>query len=406
MTVNIDGEATESTGAYQGLRILDAATLIAGPMAAGLLGDQGAEVIKVESPGSGDPLRGYPPLVDDVSLIHKVTNRNKASVTINLRTEQGQGIFRDLAAKSDAVVVNFRPATLKKWNIDYETLAADNPYLIMLQVSAFGGSGPYSDRPGFARIAEGFSGLAHITGFSDREPVLSGYPIVDSLTGLWGAHLISGALMNRQRTGKGSLIDLSLYDGVLRLLEDLVVGIDPAGFERSRSGNTNPSVAPNDLYRTRDGEYIVLPASTDGVFRRLMKAIDHPELAVDPKLATNAGRVANRAKIDVAIQNWLNRYDRDEALTHLQASDVPAGPIMSPSEIAADEHIRIRQNLQKVWDEETGLDLLMQSPLPLGEGTAVRFPGRPLGVDTESVLSSVLGLGTDTIEHFRTAGII
>lgn len=386
-----------SKQAFDGVRVIDCATLLAGPIAAGLLGDWGAEVVKVEAPGSGDPLREYPPIVNGISLLHKVTNRNKLSATFNLRVPEGQQLLRELAADSDVLIVNFRPQTMVRWGLDYESLREVNPGLVMLHVTAYGRSGPYSDRPGFARIAESFAGLAHITGFPDREPVLSGYPLVDALTGLYGAWSIAGALHRRARTGEGALLDLSLYDGLLRLLEDLVVGVEPTGEQRERVGNTNPNVAPNALYRAADGEYLVIPASTNSTFRRLMVCIDRADLADDPRFATNPGRVAERQQLDQAIEEWLSHHSRDDAVQLLQKHDVPAGVVMSPRDILADGHIEERGNLRQVHDEETGIDLTMQAPVPLGEG-AIRFPGRPLGADTEAVLSR---LGREPLDIAR-----
>lgn len=390
--------------AFEGIRVVDCATLLAGPIAAGLIGDWGADIIKVEAPGAGDPLRAYPPIVEGVSLLHKVTNRNKRSTTLNLRTPEGQQLLRELALSSDVLIVNFRPQTLHKWGLDYEILRKDNPGLVMLHVTAYGRSGPYSARPGFARIAESFAGLAHITGFKDREPVLSGYPLVDALTGLYGAYAIAGALHRRAETGEGALIDLALYDGLLRLLEDLVVGVGPTGEQRERVGNTNPNVAPNSMYRTGDGEYVVIPASTDAIFQRLMECVGRRDLADDPALRTNPGRVAGRAVLDGAIDEWLSTRTRDEAVSLLHAHEVPAGVVMSPRDILADAHVAERGNLQVVRDEETDLDLHMQAPVPLGEGS-IRFVGRPLGADTDEVLRQ-LGRDKEEIARLRDEQII
>lgn len=390
--------------AFDGVRVVDCATLLAGPIAAGLLGDWGAEVVKVEAPGAGDPLREYPPIANGVSLLHKVTNRNKLSATFDLRVPEGQQLLRELAIDSDVLIVNFRPQTLARWGLDYEALREANPGLVMLHVTAYGRSGPYSARPGFARIAESFAGLAHITGFPDREPVLSGYPLVDALTGLYGAWSIAGALHRRARTGQGALLDLALYDGLLRLLEDLVVGVEPTGEQRERVGNTNPNVAPNALYRAADGEYVVIPASTNSTFRRLMRCIGREDLAHDARLATNPGRVAERPMLDQAIEEWLSRHGRHDAVRLLQEHDVPVGVVMSPRDILEDRHIEERGNLQRVHDDETGTDLTMQAPVPLGEGV-IRFPGRPLGADTDEVLTR-LGRGPLDIARLRQHHVI
>lgn len=386
----------------RGIRVLDAATLLAGPLAASLLGDLGAEVIKVEHPKTGDPLRGYPPFKDGVSLIHKVTNRNKRAITLDLSQGEGQDYFRRLAEQVDVVVLNFRPATLEKWGLSYENLSRSNPGLIFLHVSAFGNTGPYRDRPGFARIAEAFTGLAHITGYADREPVLAGYPVIDAVTGLFGSFSITSALHGRASTGMGSFIDLGLYEPMLRLMEDLVVSVE-FGVERSRGGNRNPFVAPNDLYECSDGHFLVLPISTDRMFERLSRIMQRTDLF--QAYPTNAQRVEHRAEIDVAVKDFLKTVTAQDAVDWLSKEEIPAGRIYSPTDIVNDAHIAERGNLIQIYDEECQTDLTMQAPLPIGSGR-VDFAGRPLGFDNSSIYANLLGLTPEQLTDLADRGVI
>jgi crotonobetainyl-CoA:carnitine CoA-transferase CaiB-like acyl-CoA transferase len=384
-----------------GLKVLDASTLLAGPLAASLLGDLGADVIKVESP-EGDPIRGVPPHKDGVGLLHKVTNRNKKSVTLNLRNSQGRALFKQIVSQMDVAVLNFRPATMQKWEFTYPVLSAANPGLVMLHVSAFGNTGPYSHRPGFARVAEGFCGLAHITGFPDRDPVLSGYPVVDAVTGLFGSFAIMTALHARERNGQGTFIDLALYEPMLRLMEDLLVSVGH-GPERSRVGNQNPFIAPNDLFECNDGRTVVLPISTDQIFARFARLAGREDLK--DRFPTNAERVANRAEIDSAVVEFMRSMSADEAVDTLTREGVPVGQVYSPSEILSNEHIRERGNLVRVFDEESGEELTMQAPLPLGSGH-VAYPGRRLGEDNLEVYSAMCGLSSEDVSRLRAEGVV
>ncbi|HVT30932.1 MAG TPA: CoA transferase [Lacipirellulaceae bacterium] len=393
---------------FSGLRILDASSLLAAPLAASMLGDFGAEVIKIEDPKRSDPLRSYPPQREGVSLIHKVTNRNKQQIAIDLRCAEGQDLFRKLAAQSDVVICNFRVGTLRKWGLDYEQLAVANQRLIMLHLTAYGRTGPYADLPGFARVAEAFCGLMGITGFPDGPPIPAGYPVVDGLTGIVGALGISMALYDRERTGLGQLVDLSLYEGMLRILEDTLIGYDQLGEGRSRVGTANPYVAPNDIYRCGDGGWIALPISTDSVFERFMQAIGSPELARDPRFTTNIVRVRHRAELDHSINGWLARQSVKSAVAILQDHEVPCGAVYGAREILADPHICQRGSVIGVFDEELGSELRMQAPVPMMSRTpgAVRFPGRPKGSDTIAVLRRLAGLSPEQCEDLVRAGVI
>lgn len=395
-------------GLFSELRVVDASTLLAAPLAASILGDFGAEVIKIEDPRRGDPLRTYLPQRDGVSLIHKVTNRNKHQVALDLRLPRGQEVFRRIAARCDVVVCNFRVPTLQGWRLDYSDLAPLNPRLIMLHITAYGRTGPYRERPGFARVAEAFSGIMGITGFADRQPVPAGYPVVDGLTGLVGAMGICMALYDRERTGKGQLIDLSLYDGMLRILEDVLIGYDQTGEGRERIGTANPYVAPNDIYRCADGEWLVLPVSTDAMFERFAEAMELPALAKDDRFKTNVSRVENRIELDAFINDWLSKRSVGEAAKTLQEHDVPCGPVYAPADILQDPHIAARGSVAQVFDAELKSVLRMQGIVPNLSRTpgSVQFPGRPKGADTFSVLQRVLGLSADECEELARDGTV
>jgi crotonobetainyl-CoA:carnitine CoA-transferase CaiB-like acyl-CoA transferase len=393
---------------FSGLRILDASTLLAAPLAASMIGDFGAEVIKVEDPKRGDPLRTYLPQRSGVSLIHKVTNRNKYQIAVDLRRSEGQDLFRKLASQCDVVICNFRIKTLQSWRIDYEELAALNSRLIMLHLTAFGRTGPYSERPGFARVAEAFCGLMGITGFPDGPPVPAGYPVVDGLTGIFGALGVCMALYDRERTGLGQLIDLSLYEGMLRILEDTLIGYDETSEGRSRVGTANPYVAPNDVYRCNDGGWLALPISTDTTFERFAVAIGRPELATDPRFATNVARVRHREELDTVIMAWLAQHTVTSAGTVFEKHQVPCGPVYGARDILEDAHILARGSVVGVFDDELGSELKMQAPIPLMSRTpgSVRFPGRPKGSDTIAVLQRLLGLSTERCEELLRERII
>lgn len=397
-----DRSGTPSLASLCDIRIIDAATLLAGPLAASLLGDLGAEVIKVERPGAGDPLRGYPPFKDGVSLIHKVTNRNKSAITLDLGRERGRESFFDLVEIADIVILNFRPQTLEKWRLTHEALSARNPRIITLMVSAFGATGPYRDRPGFARVAEGFSGLAHVTGDPQGPPVLSGYPIVDAVTGLFGAFSLLAALRERDVDGHGCCVDLALYEPLLRLMEDMVIPVE-FGEQRARSGNANPFVAPNDLYTSRDGQFLVLPISTDQMFARLVRTMGRDDLI--EAYASNADRVAGRSDIDVVIKNYMGERKAEEILAELISAEVPVGLVNGPTDIVGDPHISERGNLVRVYDDECGAELTMQAPLPLGFGT-VRHAGRRLGEDNSYVFQSLLQYDEGHVQELAADGVI
>lgn len=388
-----------------GVRVLDLSTVLAAPLAASLLGEYGAEVIKVEHPVLGDPVRSYPPFADDVSLHHKVTNRGKSSVTIDLATDAGAELALELAAQVDVVVTNFRPATLRRWGLDYDDLRAGRPDLVVLHLTAFGREGPYADRPGFARIAEAYAGLTHITGYRDRPPVFAGYPLADGIAGMYAAFTVMLALRHRDATGEGQLIDLALFEPMLRMMEDLVVGAATNGVAKERVGNQQANICPNGLFPTADGEDVIIPASTPRMWQRLVTLIGDEELRAYP---TNAVRLKNREHIETRIADWTRTFERDELLMLLEKNGVACGRVFSALDLLDDPHLRVRGNLVTVHDEELGRDLTVPAPVPTWSTIQPRAgtTGPRLGSGTDTVLTSLLDKTPADIRMLRDLGAI
>ncbi len=391
-----------------GLRVLDASTIIAGPLTASLLGDFGAEVIKVEEPQRGDPIRAYARTANGVPLYHKVTNRNKQSITLDLRHPSAQDLFRRLAQHCDVVIVNFRPATLTRWHIDYDDLQPDHQGLVMLHLSAFGRSGPYRDRPGFARIAEAFAGLTAITGYSDGPPLFSGFPLADGITGIYGAYSVLLALQYRQQTGKGQLIDLGLYEPIVRMLEDLPAVYHAMDVVRGRHGNQNPGVAPNDVYPARDGQWVVLPISTQRMFERLALAMGQPALVDDPRFCDNAHRILNRAVLDEKIREFFQTKDSADMVHYLEEFGVAAGMVNSIADVMRDPQIEARSNLVSMDDAESGDKIMMPNVVPnLTESPGqIRFVGEAIGASNERIYGELLGLSPEQLDALHQGGVI
>jgi len=392
----------KSVGILEGIRVLDASTVLAAPLAANLLGDFGAEVIKIEQPKVGDPTRNWG------SETWKVTGRNKKSVTLNLREEEGVDLFNKLVKKSDVVIVNYRPSTLKKWGIDYEDLIKVNENIIMLHLSAFGRHGPYSDRPGFARVAESFSGLTYMTGDADRKPMFSGYPIADAFGGVYGAFSIVLSIYHYKKTGEGQLIDMSLYDPLLRVMEDLIVNYDVQGKVAERVGSHNPRLAPNDMYVTKDERWIVIPASTENMFKRLVAAIGKPELVNDARFKTNELRVENRNDLDEYLNSVFSSHTLDELSELMNENGVAYGKVNSVVDILNDPHIKERGDLIKVYDAELGRDITMQGITPRFSKTpgSVKWVGPALGAHNEEIYGSLLEVGSNELQTLEDKGII
>ncbi len=402
-------------GPLAGLRVLELGQLIAGPFAGRMLADFGADVLKVEPPAragrdGGDPLRKWRKLHPDeaggTSLWWYVQGRNKRSITLDLRAPEGQRIARELAARSDIVIENFRPGALEKWGLGYDELAKDNPGLILLRMSGYGQTGPYRDRPGFGAIAESMGGMRHVSGFPDRPPVRMNLSIGDSLAALHGVIGVLMALHHRHASGRGQVVDVALYEAVFNMMESTLPEYDRYGIVRERTGTTLSGIVPSNTYPTADGRYIVIGGNGDSIFQRLMRAIGRADLADDPALADNAGRVARAGEIDGAIEAWTRTQELEQALRVMAEADVPSGRIYSVADMVADPHYQARAMIERMILPD-GTPLAVPGVVPKFSATpgAVHHPGPALGEHTEAVLAD-LGCAPDVIAQWRAAGVI
>ncbi|SDJ45617.1 Crotonobetainyl-CoA:carnitine CoA-transferase CaiB [Streptomyces indicus] len=391
-------------GPLYGVRVLDISTVLAGPLACSLLAEFGAEVIKVEVPGAGDPARSYPPLEDGVSAGWAVIGRNKSSVTIDLHHPEAAELVGRLAATVDVVVTNFRPATLRRFSIDYDDLIAYRSDLVMVHVSAYGRTGPYADRPGFARVAEAFAGLTHRTGFPDGPPVFAGYPVADGVTGIYAAFAAMLALRQRDLTGEPQLADIGLYEPLLRMMEDFIVDYDATGKAQGRQGNENPHISPNNLYRTRDGRWLALPASTEQMWRRLIVAMDAPDLAAYDSMTA---RLEHRAEIEGRVAAFVAAHDLAPLTELLETSGVACGPVNTAADICADPQVRARGSVVEVADERSGRIRRVQGSAGHFSGFTQQIDRRAprLGEHTHDVLKG-LGLDAAAIDDLADRGVI
>ncbi|GIX46668.1 MAG: CoA transferase [Candidatus Tectimicrobiota bacterium] len=395
--------------ALTGITVLDLATFVAAPFCCTLLGEFGAEVIKVEQPGRGDDLRRLgTPAREGLSYWWLAEARNKKSITCNLRLPEGQALIKKLVAQVDIVAENFRPGTLERWQLDYETLRAINPGLILVRISAFGQTGPYREQPGFGRIAAAVSGMTYICGYPDRPPVPPGTPTVpDYLAGAFGALGALLALQYRQRTGEGQVVDVGLYEPMLRMLDELIPVYGATGQGRERCGSGTPYVVPHNHYRTADGKWIAIACTNDRMFERLaLQAMQQPQLL--EAYPTMAVRVQRREEVDALVQQWVGQFSAREALQRLEAAEVPAGLVASVADLFADPHLQARDNLLALPSPLGGV-LHMAGIVP----KLSRTPGRvehlgPLtpGAHNEEIYCGRLGLRRDDLDALRARGVI
>ncbi|WEN41046.1 Succinyl-CoA--L-malate CoA-transferase beta subunit [Thauera sp. GDN1] len=390
-----------------GIKVVELGTLIAGPFAARILAEFGAEVIKIESPDGGDPLRKWRKLYEGTSLWWYLQARNKQSVTVNLKHPEGVELVRRLVAEADIVVENFRPGVLDKLGLGWEALSAINPGLVMVRLSGFGQSGPMAQQPGFGAIGESMGGLRYVTGFPDRPPVKTGISIGDSIAALWGALGALMALRHKEvNGGQGQVVDVALYEAVFAMMESLVPEFDVFGFVRERTGNIMPGITPSNTHSTRDGRHITIGANGDAIFRRLMKAMGRDDLAEDPTLADNAGRDARRDEIYALIDAWVAQHDEAAVLATLAAAEVPASRIYSVADMFADPQFLAREMLQTVRLPD-GRDCRMPGVVPKLSTTpgGTEWIGPALGEHTDAVLRR-LGYDEARIAAQRQAGAI
>jgi len=395
----------------EGVRVIELGQLIAGPFAGKCLAEFGADVIKIEPPESGDPLRQWRKVHKGTSLWWYVQNRNKKSVTLDLRMPEGQEIARRLAKSADVVIENFRPGTMEKWGLGYDALSRDNPGLVMLRLSGFGQSGPLRDQAGFGAIGESMGGLRYVTGFPDRPPVRPNLSLGDSIASLHGVIGVLMALRHRDANGgrnggKGQVVDVALYEAVFNMMESVLPEFDMYGVVRERTGSNLTGIVPSNTYLTRDGQHVVIGANGDSIFKRLMKMIGREDLAEDPLLADNAGRAKRADELDSVIGEWTGRYDADEAVRRLNEAQVPNGKIYSIADIVREPHYLARE-------------MIRDSRLP--DGTPMKVPGivprlsetpgdidwvgPKLGEHTDEVLGA-LGYGSGEIAALRQSKVI
>lgn len=390
-----------------GLKILELGTLIAAPFAARMLGEFGADVVKVEAPGEGDPLRKWRKMHGDTSLWWYLQARNKKSVGIDLKTSEGQRLVRRLAADADVLIENFRPGKMESWGLGWDTLHTLNPRLVMVRISGFGQTGPYRDRPGFGAIGEAIGGMRYTTGEAGRPPVRTGVSIGDTLASL---HAVIGALIAvmhaRTPKGEGQVVDVSLFESVFNVMESLVPEYDVFSHVRERTGASLPGIAPSGTYRSRDGHYIVIAGNSDSIFRRFMRSIGRDDLAHDPRLAANDGRVAHAAMLDEAIEAWTGAHDAAALLTVLDRADVPASRIYSAADIVADPQYQARGMItQTILPDGTPAKMPGIVPRLSATPGTMRWNGPSLGAHTGEVLSTA-GLSATEIERLTAKGVI
>jgi crotonobetainyl-CoA:carnitine CoA-transferase CaiB-like acyl-CoA transferase len=391
-----------------GIRILDLGTYLAGPFAATVLGEFGADVIKVERPGAGDNLRRFGTETDcGDTLVWLSESRNKRSVTLDLGDPRGLQLLRELIATADVVIENFRPGVLERWGLDYDAITGLNPRAILLRVSAYGQSGPMSDQPGFARIAHAFSGLAFLAGEADGPPVTPGSTsLADYISGLYGAIGVLLALQARDATGQGQCIDLALFESTFRVLDEIAPAFQQNGFVRERMGADTVNVVPHSHYETQDGRWLAIACTNDEMFARLAGAMGQPELAGEDRYGPKEQRLAARPLVNALVAAWVASLTRDDALAACREAQVPAGPLYSIAEIFDDPQYRHRQTI--VTEESRIGPLAVPGTVPALSGTpgGIRWLGRALGADTDEVVRGLLGRSADEIAALRADGVV
>ena len=396
-----------------GVRVLELGNFIAAPFAARIFADFGADVVKIERPGVGDELRGWRRTRGETSMMFRTLGRNKRSVTLDLRTDEGRDIALKLAAKTDVVVENFRPGTLERWGLGPEELTAANPDIVLVRISGYGQTGPYRDRAGFGGVAEAFAGLRQVTGYPDRAPVRPAAPLGDTLAGLYGC---VGALMMllakaRGRPHQGPRVaDVALYEAVFMAMESLIPDYDAYGVVRRRTAGNLPGVVPSGMYPTADGQSVMISGNSSNAFGRLMALVGRSDLGEDPTLADGDARTLREDELDAAITAWTSRHSAVDAVDLLAAAGVPAGGVYDAVAIAADPHYQEREMLRplKVVVEEEAEEIRFPGVVPKLPGAPgdVRWPGPDLGAHTDDVLKSLLGYSAEQLEALRSRKVI
>ncbi len=399
---------TEASGPLAGLRVVDAATLVAGPMVATMLGEFGAEVVKVEQPGSGDPLRTWGDRKDGIGLVWKSVSRNKRCVTLDLRQEAGQEVFHQLLAVSDVVVMGNRPSALLRWGLDYESVHRRHPRLVMLHVSGYGRGGPSSDRPGFGTLAEAMSGFAQVTGQPDGPPTLPPFMLADGVAAQAATWAVMIALYHRDvRGGAGQLVDVNLVEPLARLVESATLAFDQLGTVPTREGNRLPASAPRNAYRTADGRWLAISSASSNIVVRVFRSIGRSDLASDPDYVDPIRRQEREIEIDALVAEWVARRTLDEAMTVFLEAEVAAAPVYDARQLLADEHLQSRGTFPRLADPDLGW-ISVQAPVAQLSETPGRIDhlGQALGAENDAVYGEILGIGADRIAALRSAGVV
>lgn len=399
---------SENRGPLSDLRLIEMGTLLAGPFCGQLMGDFGAEVIKVEPPNQGDPMRDWgQEKAHGMSLWWPVIGRNKKSVTINLREPEGQALVHELVAKADFLLENFRPGTMERWNLDYDTLKKINPGLIMIRVSGFGQTGPYSKRAGFGAVGEAMGGLRYVTGDPSAPPSRAGISIGDSLAATFACIGALTALHHRERTGEGQVIDSAIYEATLNMMESLITEYDKAGYIRERHGSILPHIAPSNIYPTSDGKMVLIAANQDTVFGRLTEAMGRPELAEDERYATHTARGEHQTELDELVADWTRTLPADEIEKLMEEHGIPSGKIYRAPEMLEDAHFKAREAIVKTMHPKFG-ELKMQNVAPKLSQTpgGIRAPAPELGQHNDEIFRDLLGLDDERLQALRGQGIV
>jgi crotonobetainyl-CoA:carnitine CoA-transferase CaiB-like acyl-CoA transferase len=392
----------------QGLRVIDASTILAGPLCCQMLGDFGADVVKVEHPGLGDGMRGHGHQKDGFSLWWKEISRNKRTVGLDLSVTEGAEVFMKLAAHTDVVVENFRPGTLERWGIGPDVLFALNPGLVLLRLTGFGQIGPYSGRPGFGTLAEAMSGFAHMTGTAEGPPTLPSFGLADSICGIAASSAVLMALRHREvGGGSGQVIDISILEPIMTAMGPAPTVYQQTGVIEGRHGNRSTNNAPRNTYRTKDGSWVAVSASALQIANRVMDLIGHPELTDEPWFTSGHGRYEHVDIIDHYVGEWIAARDRDEVLAAFAEAEAAVAPVYDARDIVEDVHIRSTEMITEVDDEDLGPMLMHNVMWRMSESPGrIRFAGRSLGADTDSVLMDDLGLSVSEVEHLREVGVV
>ncbi len=396
-------------GPLSDIRVLDIATFVAAPFCGTIMAEFGAEVIKIEQPGAGDSLRRFGTMTETGdTLVWLSEARNKQSVTLDLRQPEGRDIFLKLVAKSDVVLENFRPGTLEKWGLGYDELAKANPRIVLLRVSAYGQTGPMRDKPGFARIAHAFSGLAYLSGEPGRPPVVPGSTsLADYMSGLFGAVGVMVALRHAEQTGEGQYIDIGLYESVFRVLDEIAPAYARSGFVRERMGPDTVNIVPHSHYETKDGRWVALACSNDRMWQRLTKAMGRPELADDPRYSLPKARDDHRPEVNALVAEWVKSNDAEDLIALCDTADAPISVLMNIADIFADPQYAARGNLQKIDHPQLG-ELTLPAPLPRLSKTppSLNSAGPALGNANDEVFGGLLGLTTDYLALLKSKNVI